>query len=257
MFKSVGKTDIGLKRSVNQDCFEIGYTLNASWAIVCDGLGGEKAGDIASKTATKIISEYLKKTYKYNMIPNEIKNMLVTSFNLANSKIFDMGQENVDYEGMATTAILSFIVDDKLYIAHVGDSRIYLISDNKVEQLTKDDSLVQALVEKGTLSEDEAKKHPKRNYLIKAIGVEPNIDIFYDHFNISNNDKILMCTDGLYNYLNDDFVLDNLGNESLLSERSEVVIDRLIKLALDCGGSDNITAVIMFNNYYNDESSVD
>ena len=194
---------------------------------------------------------YVLKTYKKNMTSEEIKNMLISSFNLANVKIYDMGKENIDYEGMATTAILSFIVDDNLHIAHVGDSRIYLINNNQVEQLTKDDSFVQALVEKGTLSEDEAKKHPKRNYLIKAIGVEKDIEIYYASFKIDKEDKILMCTDGLYNYLNEEIMLDNIKQKE-----KNFLIDKFIKIALDGGGSDNITVVIMFDNYYTDESRV-
>ncbi|MBP0979258.1 MAG: Stp1/IreP family PP2C-type Ser/Thr phosphatase [Oscillospiraceae bacterium] len=255
MFKSFGKTDIGLKRKVNQDYFAIGVVDGASWAIVCDGLGGEKAGDVASKTATEIISNYLKQNYRADMTFEEIKSMLIKSFNFANSKIFDMGQENIDYEGMATTAIVSFIVGDYLHIVHVGDSRIYLINNNLVNQLTKDDSLVQALVEKGTLSEDEAKTHPKRNYLTKAVGVEKEIDVYYKSFKISSNNKILMCTDGLYNYLDDQIILDNMNFDYLDKKQMEALTDKFIKLALDGGASDNITVVIMSDNYYNSESS--
>ena len=258
MFKSIGKTDIGLKRKINQDYFKLGKTFNASWAIVCDGLGGERAGDVASKMATETIADYLEHTYKEGMDLEDIKNMLIKSFNLANSKIFDESQKNIEYSGMATTAILSFIVDNRLHVAHVGDSRIYLISGNKVNQLTKDDSLVQALVEKGKLSESEAKRHPKRNYLIKAIGVERDVDIYYECFDIDEDDKVLMCTDGLYNYLNDEFILENIDVKKLKNDNLDNIINRFIKLALKGGGSDNITVVIMFsNNYYNDESRVE
>ncbi len=251
MFISIGKTDIGLKRKVNQDYFKIGSTFNSSWAIVCDGLGGEKAGDIASKTATEIIYSYIQQHYKDGMSSEDIKAMLTMSFNLANAKIFDMGKENLNYEGMATTAIVSFIVGDVLHIVHVGDSRIYLVNDEKIEQLTTDDSLVQVLIEKGTLSEEEAKKHPKRNYLIKAIGVEKNIDIYYESFKICKNDKILMCTDGLYNYMDDDVIKYMFNNVTFFN-----LTDSFIKLALDGGGSDNVTVVIMFDADYNDKGRV-
>lgn len=255
MFRSFGKTDIGLNRKVNQDGFKIDQVFNSSWAVVCDGLGGERAGDIASKTAIKIISDYIKNNYRDDMNRDEIKNMLVTSFNLANSTIFDMSQENIDYNGMATTAILSFIVDNYLHIVHVGDSRIYLINDNTVEQLTRDDSLVQALVEKGTISEDEAKNHPKRNYLTKAIGVERDINVYYKSFKILDNHKILMCSDGLYNYLSNEIILDYMNIRNSSKEDMKCLTDKFIKLALDAGGSDNITVVIMFNDYHNCESS--
>ncbi len=271
MFQSVGKTDIGLKRNVNQDCFKFGKTLCSSWAIVCDGLGGEKAGDVASKIATQEIYGFIEDNYKTEMSCEEIKNLLVKAFNVANAKIFDISQENKEYTGMATTAIVSFVVDGQLHIAHVGDSRIYLIRDKKVRQLTKDDSLVQVLIEKGTLSEVDAKNHPQKNYLIKALGVEKDIDIYCDFFDISKDDVILMCSDGLHNYLDEQIILKNLdmqlsdvekldvqglSTESLICEKFCHVADSFVKLALDSGGNDNITVVIMFDDYYGHESGV-
>ena len=244
MVKSVGRTNVGLKRKVNQDCFVLNNKFNASWAIVCEGLGGEKAGEVASKKASELINDYVSKNYNSSMNEENIKNMLVMACNIANSEIFDMGKENIEYDGMATTAIVSFIVDGTLHIAHVGDSRIYLIKNENVQQLTKDDSFVQALVESGTLSKDEAKTHPHRNYLTKAIGVEKNIEIYYKSFKISTEDVILMCTDGLYNYLDEKIISQNL---KIKDENADVLVDKFVQLALDGGGSDNITVVIMFD----------
>ena len=256
MFKSVGKTDIGLKRNVNQDYFKLGNTSRASWAIVCDGLGGEKAGEVASKLATKEISKHIENYYSSEMSFDDIKKVLVTALNIANSKIFDISQEDKECEGMATTAIVSLIVDGHLHIAHVGDSRIYLVRDGAVDQLTKDDSLVQALIENGTLSEAEAKNHPQRNCLTKAIGVEKDVDVRYNCFEISEKDVILMCSDGLYNYVDEKTILENLGAEKLTAEKCHCLTDKFVNMALDGGGNDNITVVIMFDDYYGHESGV-
>jgi len=251
MFISLGKTDIGLKRQVNQDYFSIGTIYDASWTIVCDGLGGEKAGDIASKIATKVIEHHIVNNYQTGMNSSEIKNMLSMSFNLANSKIFDMARENKNYERMATTAIISFVVGYSLYVAHVGDSRIYIIEDENIIQLTKDDSLVQVLVEKGTLSKDEAKKHPQRNYLIKAIGIKKEIDVNCQNINIKPDNLILMCTDGLYNYADENIIKEMVDEIS-----PNDLPDRFIELALNNGGCDNITAVVMFDPDYRGKGSV-
>lgn len=242
MFTSIGKTDIGLKRKINQDCFEIGTIYNASWSIVCDGLGGEKAGDIASKIAVETICSHIRKTYRENMPAIDIKNMLSMCINLANARIYDMGKDNEDFQGMATTAVISLIADDILHIAHVGDSRAYLVEGDSVTRLTKDHSLAQILLEKGTLSEDEAKTHPKRNYLTKALGVEKHINMDYNFYNISSESIVLICTDGLYVYYDEEHI-KNVFENNLIGD----VCDKFVDIAIDGGGCDNITVVVMFD----------
>lgn len=239
--KIVAKTDIGKVRSSNQDSYAAGELPNGvAWAVVCDGMGGNAGGNIASSTAAKMISEQITSCYRDGMSISSIKNILVTAITNANINIFDMSQANEELKGMGTTVIAAIIINNTVCIAHAGDSRVYLISNNDIKQLTKDHSVVQAMVETGKLTPAEAKVHPRKNLITRALGVDENIQVDFCEEFISNDEFLLMCTDGLTNYVE----VDDIYKLTRGGKYYEFA-DKLVELANNNGGGDNITVVVI------------
>ena len=237
--KIVAKTDIGMKRNSNQDSYAAGELPNGvAWAVVCDGMGGVSGGNVASSTAVKVISEQITSSYRAGMSPKSIKNMLVTAINAANISVYDISRANAELEGMGTTVVCSVVTDGIAYIAHAGDSRAYLVSNDSVTQLTKDHSIVQEMVESGKITETEAKTHPRKNIITRALGVDDIIKIDYCDTELSQGDIVLLCTDGLTNYVDNDDFSKIIENNSYYE-----IADLLVKKANDNGGGDNITVV--------------
>ena len=237
--KIVAKTDTGKIRKVNQDSYAAGELPNSvAWAVVCDGMGGAAGGGIASAAAVKLISEHITSTFRYGMNGNSIKNLLLSAINAANVSVYDMSCSNESLSGMGTTVVVAVVCDGEAHIAHAGDSRAYLISDDGIRQLTKDHSIVQEMLENGELTPDEAKEHPRKNIITRALGVDETIEIDYCEEELKDNDVILLCTDGLTNYAETKDIYDNTKDG-----RYYEFADRLVNLANDNGGGDNITVV--------------
>ncbi len=235
------KTDIGKKRNNNQDSYAAGELPNSvACAIVCDGMGGAAGGNVASSNAVKVISERITSSYRPGMSPNSIKNMLISSITAANISVYDMSRVNKELEGMGTTVVCTVITDSVAYIAHAGDSRAYAVSNDTVKQLTKDHSVVQQLVEEGTISPDEAKRHPKKNLITRALGVDPEIKIDYCEYDMTQDDILILCTDGFTNFVENDEFLNIVENNSYYE-----IADKLVQAANDNGGGDNITVVAL------------
>lgn len=235
-----GLTDKGIVRSSNQDAFAMGQLSdNAFFAIVCDGMGGAKGGNIASTMAVDSLSASLKSSYRDNMNDLSIRNMFDSAINSANIRVFDKSRENSELRGMGTTVVLSLIVGGLLYIAHVGDSRAYILRDENLIQITRDHSIVQSMIEEGKLTADEAKFHPRKNVITRALGVEESVLPEFNIYDISKNDIVLLCTDGLSNFLE-----PNVIKEILLRENVDDPTVQLIETANKNGGGDNITAVV-------------
>ena len=169
-----------------------------------------------------------------------IKNMLTSAIIAANVSIYDKGQSDPELTGMGTTVVVAILVNDSLYIAHVGDSRAYVLSNGKLTQLTKDHSFVQEMVDKGKLTPDEAKDDPRKNYITRAIGVNADVRVDFCQEYVSDNDVIILCTDGLTNYVSDDDIL-KLTDDGNVNEYTE----RLINKANENGGGDNVTVVTL------------
>lgn len=235
------KSDVGLVRTSNQDAFAYGdFSDGTVWAVVCDGMGGANGGQIASTMAVDMISSRLKSQYREHAGKNIVRNMLVCACEAANATVFAKSEEDEELKGMGTTAIAAVISKDTLHILHIGDSRVYLIRGGKIVRLTKDHSIVQELVETGQITEDEAKQHPQKNVITKALGVRGILDYDYIEEPILEEDRILLCTDGLSNSLEEEEILR-------LSQKDDA-IDEMIRQAKEYGGSDNITIVQMENN---------
>jgi len=198
----ITRSDVGKVRKVNQDYIR-SYQKNDEEALVvlCDGMGGHNAGEIASKmTADDIIDHYQSREC-FNGI-SDIREWMHEVINHAHQLVREKGAQSLELEGMGTTVVLVLYVNGQSYISHVGDSRAYLFKDNELNQLTKDDTLVNVLVDAGTISKDEAYLHPQKNILLQAVGVSDYLNISFISLNI-NHGILLVCSDGLYNSLFD------------------------------------------------------
>jgi protein phosphatase len=246
-------TDVGMVRDANEDSFSV-YTkkylsqtnsLNYGIFVVADGMGGAKAGEyasaIASKEVSNYISYYLEDTTQTNPTDSEIRNVLEHAVKRANTVIYKESKENKEYSGMGTTLTCAIIYDNQLYIAHVGDSRAYLINQNSIEKITRDHSLVGRLLELGQISEEEALTHPQRNLIYRSLGGFPAVEVEIYQLMVKANDYILLCSDGLYEHVKD----DEIKTIVLSSNDPSKACKHLINLANIRGGDDNCTIIII------------
>lgn len=237
----VAKTDIGKTRPNNQDSYAAGELTNSvAWAVVCDGMGGASGGNVASSKAVKIISERITSTYKDGMSYNSIKNMLTSAIAAANIEVFDESKADENLAGMGTTVVAVILTDRRVYVAHAGDSRAYILSKGKLTQITKDHSFVQEMIDTGRLTPDEAKDDPRKNIITRALGVDNDLRVDFCEEFIDENDVVLICTDGLTNYVSDEDIVA-LASDGKFNDFAE----RLVSHANENGGGDNITVVTM------------
>lgn len=239
-----GLTDIGKKRKSNQDSILLLPEHNLF--LVADGMGGHNGGDIASQKVVEIFSQ-LSYDPKDHSSPSEF---LSKSIEKCNREIFEEAQRESTLKGMGTTITCVFIWDNRIYIGNVGDSRTYLISQEKIFQMTKDHSLVQEKVNHGIYSRNLARRDPMKNILIRSVGFEKNVSIDIFEYRLSENDLFLLCSDGLYNKLSDEALIEYLKEK--VDFESESLEDELNKAALDLvaeankeGGEDNISIILL------------
>jgi protein phosphatase len=232
-------TNIGLKRTVNEDSVNV-YQLNDGLlAIVCDGLGGNRAGNIASKLAVDTIHAYFVNSSEED---NLIK--IDSAITEANTTLIKTAESNEALRGMATTVETLYIDDVKAYWGHVGDSRIYLYVDNNLSQLTKDHSLVQKLVDDGVITEEIASKHPYKNVIMRAIGDKNEVVVDFDYLFLKIEEpwKFFMCTDGVSNVVSDEELSSLLSNNDL-----NYISVEMTKLIESRGAPDNFSFIIINN----------
>lgn len=242
--KIFGKSDIGKKRDVNQDSYSLGYLANdAIYSVVCDGMGGQNAGHIASKMVCDFVSTNIKGKFNGLEKSEDIKNILIESAAKANDLVYRASIENPEYIGMGTTLISVIIYFGVAHIIHVGDSRVYHQDDKDIYQVTKDHSVVQSLLEQGKILKNEIENHPHKNIITKAVGVSPTIEIDYITVEIKRDDKIIICTDGLTNYCEKEIIFKIVKKNDV-----DQLCDIFIDYANDKGGYDNITVVVFSNN---------
>lgn len=235
----VAKTDTGLVRSMNQDAYAAGeLPVGAAWAVVCDGMGGASGGDVASSVAVKTISEQITSSYRDGMGAKSVKNMLDCAIAAANSTIYEMACSNELLRGMGTTVVAVIVAGGVAYISHAGDSRAYMLSGGELRQLTRDHSMVQELVETGRLTAEEARTHPRKNVITRALGVSEQINAEFSEEKMADGDVLVICTDGLSNYISEHDIVDVTRQHNYYE-----FADELIKMANSNGGGDNITVV--------------
>ncbi len=237
------KTDVGLVRSCNQDSCRYGKISDTcAWSVVCDGMGGANGGSVASAEAVEEISRILCEGFSFDLTDNQLRELLVSAVLSANSKVFAMSCEHENLRGMGTTVELALIKDNKLHVVHAGDSRVYLVNGGKISQVTVDHSLVQQLVDRGQITPEEARVHPSKNFITRALGVEEKLDVDFITRPFVSGDILIMCTDGLSNYFNIDELLEVINS----TPRTELA-EQFVELAKERGGSDNITVTVLVN----------
>ena len=232
------KTDIGAFRDNNQDAFLTGTFVNGdAWAIVCDGMGGVSGGQIASALCVEKAAAVIRKGYRNRMSVKSVKNLLESAISAANAVVFEKSLKDDELKGMGTTIVAAVIMGSIAVIAYVGDSRAYLVNDT-ITQLTKDHSLVQLMIDTGRITPEEAKTHPDKNIITRAVGIENFVDADIEIIDVSPDDKLLLCTDGLSGVVEDSEI------QLIINEYSNVSAEKLIEKALENGSRDNITAVV-------------
>ena len=235
-------TDIGKRRSSNQDFAD--YFVKDSQQtlfVLCDGVGGSQAGDIASRLTTEFIGNKFKKhTDKFDA--NNVQEWLESTIDEVNQFIYDEAGKETHLEGMSTTLVCVMIVSNKLYIAHVGDSRAYIFNDGQLKQMTEDHSLVNELIRSGEITEEEGENHPIRNVVTQSIGGSPSVVFGMTEVDIHEVDMLLMCSDGLTNMVpNAQLIQEFHDNQRDLDQFNHYLID----LANHAGGLDNITVILV------------
>ncbi len=244
-----GKSDLGCVRTNNEDNF--GYDTRYGVFVVCDGMGGQAAGEVASKMGVDTILDYFRKaggeTGKYPVEGqpmegvSERANALASSIRLANRAIFEAASKNAGHAGMGSTVVAALVKGSFLSIAHVGDSRIYLIRKDSIQQLTNDHSLVMEQVRRGLITQEEAEKSNMQNIIIRALGSEDTVEADVDDMVAQPGDILLLGTDGLTKYVKDAALLKLVKSAPTLSQ----ACDALIQAARDGGGDDNITCILV------------
>ena len=238
--RAYGLSDIGKVRESNQDCFAVSVDgAEPVWAVVCDGMGGANGGYFASSTAVGAFSHSMDISFE-GLKPKQIENVMCEAVCNANQSIYKTSCEQADLSGMGTTLVAAVVLGDGAHIVHVGDSRAYLIGDGKVSRLTTDHSVVQQLVELGQITEEEAKVHPEKNMITRAVGVKETVEADSSSIKLRRDDAILLCSDGLSNLVSEEEIGDIVAKTP-----HEEAAELLISLALSRGGADNITAVII------------
>lgn len=238
MFKTFSATDVGRKRQINQDfVFSSETPVGAlpNLFIVADGMGGHAAGDYASSFTTRCVVDGIKASRQDTPIK-----VLRSAIEKANLALIKEAGKKPEYEGMGTTIVAATIVDDCIYVANVGDSRLYLINDDIV-QITRDHSLVEEMVMAGRIDKEEARVHPDKNIITRAIGAAPDLKIDFFDMHLREGDRILMCTDGLSNMVEDQDIRMIVESESDVAG----MVYALIKAANDNGGKDNIGVIVI------------
>lgn len=237
-----GLTDPGMVRAQNQDDYAIiKLSREQLLVLVCDGMGGARSGNIASKMAVEVFAEEVKRTVRSNMKQDRIDQMLKDSAELANKAVFEQSQLSEEYKGMGTTMVAAFFQKDHVTVLNVGDSRAYLFNKAGVTSVTTDHSLVELMVQRGELSRESAKNHPGKNLITRAIGTEEDVECDLYHHELSKGDCILLCSDGLSNTMSDQEMLF----EVVHGVNKNDCCQRLLKIANYRGAPDNVTVVLV------------
>lgn len=237
--KISGATNIGNRRSENQDKYVAGRLLNGiSFGFVCDGMGGVNGGEIASGMLAKYIEDAL---FVHNESPSfNHEKAVMAAIEDANSAIYNMGNKKQEYRGMGTTVAGVIIENNQCTVYHAGDSRVYIVRDGMLALITKDHSVVQELLDQHHITEEQAQHHPQKNLITRAVGVAVDVDIDVAELDVLPGDIILCATDGLTNYVSPADIVQVLTTDNVFA-----MPDKLIRKALENNATDNITAVVL------------
>ena len=240
--KACGITDVGLQRHENQDTFAVerGAADGQLIAVVCDGMGGESCGQIASSLAVRAFLDELHAVLRADMTTEQLREAVSFCVSKANAAVKRHAQEHTECHGMGTTLVSAVTNGSGAVICNVGDSRAYRVGTGRLERITRDHSVVEGLIESGNITAEQARTHPNRNLITRALGVSANIVPEYNRCEIEEGDILLLCTDGLTNMVADDDIAQVL-REVPFFDATSILVDR----ALQAGGQDNITVLLM------------
>lgn len=241
MLKAFSITDIGRNRQLNEDYVfattqQIGTLPNLF--LVADGMGGHKAGDYASRETVEIMVEHV--TVDRSEDPREV---LSRALDIANERVYQDARHSIKLEGMGTTVVAATWRERGLLVMNVGDSRLYVVNQEGIRQITVDHSLVEEMVQKGVLEKEKARTHPKKNIITRAVGVMAQVEPDFFEVELKAGDRVLMCTDGLCNMLEDDEISMIVNSVGSLEEKAKMLIDA----ANGNGGRDNISVILIEN----------
>lgn len=235
-------TDAGCVRSQNQDAYHVAQLdRNTVLAVVCDGMGGAKSGNIASSLTVDVFVEEVRRSYNSGMDQEGINQMLRSAVKLANFTVYDQAKQFEEFDGMGTTLVAVLIRSRRMTVIHVGDSRAYKVNEDGIWQLTKDHSLVQLMVERGELTPEQARTYPGKNFITRAIGTEPMVLCDISHRDLEKGDFVLLCSDGLSNMMDEQEILF----EVVHGVNPRNCCQRLLDIAKNRGAPDNVTAVLV------------
>ncbi|MBE6674570.1 MAG: Stp1/IreP family PP2C-type Ser/Thr phosphatase [Ruminococcaceae bacterium] len=253
----VGNTDVGMVREVNQDTFILKrYSEKTCLCVVCDGMGGAKGGEEASRIASRafaqVMDEFItpfvgqkKKGFSVNDVKKAMKRALLE----ANDAVYTYSRENPRLKGMGTTLVSALVIGNSVFCLNVGDSRMYFMKGNKIRQITKDHSYVQHLIDIGRITKNDIEYTLNKNIITRAVGTEITVDPDIYKSSVSEGTFILLCTDGLCNHVNDETICDIVSDDPVAKKIDEIGLNirlrKLIDTANNNGGSDNITAAII------------
>ncbi len=240
--RGIGKTDVGRVRANNEDSIFIkneplGVLPNLY--VVADGMGGHKAGEVASSLAIRYCCDYLNSV---EVCRGEILDTLIDAVRFANAKVHEFSKSDESCSNMGTTFVGCSVAGNTAYIVHVGDSRLYRVGSDYLEQITTDHSYVEEMVRAGKLTHEEAENHPDRNIITRAVGTNDNVEADGIVLNVNSGDILLICSDGLNTMLKDDRILDIIKDSGCSLEQR---LDKLIDSANENGGRDNISAILI------------
>lgn len=241
--KLFGLTDTGCVRKDNQDSYafrQLGDEVAV--LVVCDGMGGAQAGSVASAVAVEAFSAAVEAELSGGLPDSleEREDILALACRKANEQVHELSRNNEEYRGMGTTLVAALVLRDEAYVANVGDSRCYLISGGTIRQETTDHSLVQMLVDRGEITPEEARTHPKKNLITRALGVDRSVKCDLFRVETGPGSRLLLCSDGLSNVLTD----ETLAQESGLEADPERFCRKLLSMTLEQGAPDNVTVVL-------------
>jgi protein phosphatase len=236
-----GATDQGMVRKQNQDYYRCKKLGNGQFlAVLCDGMGGAKSGDVASRLASEVFQEDICQSAVPEMEQQEIVKMLVTAVRNANQAVYEQSHVSPDFAGMGTTLVAVFIQEASAYIVNVGDSRCYYFAGDDVLQVTEDHSVVGLMVARGQITEEEARTHPNKNLITRAIGTEPNVECDCFYLGLEKGESLLLCSDGLSNLVTRPEMLYEITHS-----QGTDCCQNLIEIAKKRGAPDNVTLVIL------------
>lgn len=232
----------GCVRAQNQDCYAIEQLQdNVVLGVVCDGMGGAKSGNVASSLTVEVFCQEMRTSWRQGMRREDVDKLISDTVTMVNFAVFDQAAQFADFAGMGTTLVAVLAEGKRLTVVNVGDSRAYLVKTDGITPVTQDHSIVQLMIDRGELTPEQAKVYPGKNLITRAIGTDPTVECDIFHLEMEPEDRILLCSDGLSNLVDEQEILF----EVVHGAAEENCCQRLLDIALNRGAPDNVTCLLM------------